>query len=94
MSTVKVVRYRTKPEQAEANAELVRAVFAELAAGQPAGLRYGHLPLGRPCRPPLRHVPLGRRRDLPARRHNRRGGQPATFVGRVRPLPAGNRRSV
>jgi hypothetical protein len=81
MSTVKVVRYRTKPEQAEANAELVRAVFAELAAGQPAGLRYGHLP-------------LGRRRDLPARRHNRRGGQPATFVGRVRPLPAGNRRSV
>jgi hypothetical protein len=40
MSTVKVVRYRTKPEQAEANAELVRAVFAELAAGQPAGLRY------------------------------------------------------
>jgi len=40
MSTVKVVRYRTKPEHAEANAELVRAVFDELAAHHPAGLRY------------------------------------------------------
>jgi hypothetical protein len=40
MSTVKVIRYRTKSEHAEANAELVRAVFEELAAGNPAGLRY------------------------------------------------------
>ena len=40
MSTVKVVRYRTKPEHAEANAELVRGVFDELAADGPAGLRY------------------------------------------------------
>ena len=40
MSTVKVIRYRTKPEHADANAELVRAVFAELAADEPAGLRY------------------------------------------------------
>ena len=40
MSTVKVVRYRTKPEHAEENAELVRAVFAELAADDPGGLRY------------------------------------------------------
>ena len=40
MSTVKVVRYRTKPEHAEANAELVRAVFQELAANDPPGLRY------------------------------------------------------
>jgi hypothetical protein len=40
MSTVKVVRYRTKPEHAEANAEFVRAVFDELAADNPAGLRY------------------------------------------------------
>jgi hypothetical protein len=37
---VKVVRYRTKPEHAEANAELVRAVFAELAADDPGGLQY------------------------------------------------------
>lgn len=40
MSTVKVVRYRTKPEHAEENADLVRAVFEELAAGEPSGLRY------------------------------------------------------
>jgi hypothetical protein len=40
MSTVKVIRYRTKSEHAEANVELVRAVFEELAAGNPAGLRY------------------------------------------------------
>ncbi len=40
MSTVKVVRYRTKPGRAEENAELVRAVFAELAADGPEGLRY------------------------------------------------------
>lgn len=37
---VKVVRYRTKPEHAEENAELVRAVFQELATNGPAGLRY------------------------------------------------------
>lgn len=40
MSTVKVVRYRTKPEHAEENASLVRAVFASLAAEAPEGLRY------------------------------------------------------
>jgi hypothetical protein len=39
MSIVKVVRYRTKPEHADANAELVRAVFEELAADGPTGLR-------------------------------------------------------
>jgi hypothetical protein len=40
MSTVKVVRYRTKPHCAEENADLVRAVFAELGADDPGGLRY------------------------------------------------------
>ena len=35
-----VVRYRTKPEMADRNAELIAAVFAELKAGQPQGLRY------------------------------------------------------
>ena len=40
MSTVKVVRYRTKPGCAEENVELVRAVFAELAEDGPDGLRY------------------------------------------------------
>jgi hypothetical protein len=40
MSVTKVVRYTTKPESAEENARLIRAVFAELASQRPAGLRY------------------------------------------------------
>lgn len=40
MTMIKVVRYRTKPEHADENAELVRAVFAELAETCPEGLRY------------------------------------------------------
>ncbi len=40
MTTVKVVRYRTKPECADENVELVRGVYAELAAGEPGGFRY------------------------------------------------------
>jgi hypothetical protein len=35
-----IVRYRVKPGRAEENAELVRAVYAELAAGRPPGFRY------------------------------------------------------
>jgi hypothetical protein len=35
-----IVRYRVKPGRAEENAELVRAVYRELAAEQPAGFRY------------------------------------------------------
>ena len=35
-----VIRYRTKPDMADRNAELVAAVFAELQAAQPEGLRY------------------------------------------------------
>jgi hypothetical protein len=35
-----VIRYRTKPEMADRNAELVAAVFTELKAAQPEGLRY------------------------------------------------------
>jgi hypothetical protein len=35
-----MVRYRVKPDQVEANETLVRAVYAELADKQPAGLRY------------------------------------------------------
>jgi hypothetical protein len=35
-----VIRYKAKPESADRNAELVRAVFAELKAAQPAGVRY------------------------------------------------------
>jgi hypothetical protein len=35
-----VIRYKAKPEMADRNAELVAAVFAELKAAQPEGLRY------------------------------------------------------
>ena len=35
-----VIRYKTKPEAAERNAELVKAVFAELQAARPEGVRY------------------------------------------------------
>src|SRR5262249_22723432 len=40
MPAIKVVRYRTKPECADENEELIRDVFAELAESQPDGLRY------------------------------------------------------
>jgi hypothetical protein len=40
MSATKVVRWRTKVEQAEANVELVRAVFEVLAEDKPSGLPY------------------------------------------------------
>jgi hypothetical protein len=35
-----MIRYRTKPELADSNAELIAAVFAELQAAEPAGVRY------------------------------------------------------
>lgn len=40
-----VIRYKTKPEMADRNAELVAAVFAELKTAQPEGLRYMSLRL-------------------------------------------------
>jgi hypothetical protein len=41
-----VVRYRTKPEQADANERLIAAVFEELRAEAPDGVRYLVLRLG------------------------------------------------
>src|SRR5437660_11015401 len=35
-----LIRYKTKPELADRNAELVAAVFAELKAAAPDGVRY------------------------------------------------------
>ncbi|MDH2346023.1 hypothetical protein QCM77_15145 [Bradyrhizobium sp. SSUT18] len=35
-----VIRYKTRPEMADRNAELVAAVFAELKAAQPDNVRY------------------------------------------------------
>jgi hypothetical protein len=40
-----VIRYKTKPDMADRNAELVAAVFAELKTAQPEGLRYMSLRL-------------------------------------------------
>jgi len=40
-----IIRYRTKPDQADVNAELVRAVYAELHRTRPDGFRYTTLRL-------------------------------------------------
>jgi len=45
MANAIVVRYRTKPETADKNAQLVRDVYEELAANQPAGFQYMTLQL-------------------------------------------------
>ena len=41
----RLIRYRTKPDQAAANTELVRAVYAELHQTRPDGFRYATLVL-------------------------------------------------
>ena len=38
--TSTVIRYQTKPEATQRNAELIQNVFGELAAAAPAGARY------------------------------------------------------
>jgi hypothetical protein len=40
MSSTRVIRYTTKADRAEENAELIRAVFAELKQAKPEGVRY------------------------------------------------------
>ena len=40
MSHATVVRYTTKPESADENEKLIKAVFAQLTEQQPDGLRY------------------------------------------------------
>jgi len=40
-----LIRYRTKPERTAENEALIKAVFAELEANAPAGLRYMSLKL-------------------------------------------------
>lgn len=45
MANTVVVRYKTKPDQADVNHELVAAVFAELAGTDPGGVRYATLRL-------------------------------------------------
>jgi len=40
-----LIRYQTKPDQADANSKLVRAVYAELHRDRPDGFRYATLRL-------------------------------------------------
>jgi hypothetical protein len=40
MTRAVVVRYRTRPDAADDNERLIKAVFEELAAVQPGGIRY------------------------------------------------------
>ena len=40
-----IIRYRTKPDQADVNEKLVRAVYAELHRTRPDGFRYATLRL-------------------------------------------------
>jgi acyl dehydratase len=40
MAVTKVIRYQTKPDCADENERLIRAVFAELAEEKPDGLHY------------------------------------------------------
>jgi hypothetical protein len=45
MAVTKVIRYTTRPECADENERLIRAVFAELAREDPPGLHYTALRL-------------------------------------------------
>ena len=40
MTRAVVVRYRTRPDAADDNERLIKAVFEELAAARPGGIRY------------------------------------------------------
>jgi hypothetical protein len=40
MTRAVVVRYRTRPDAADENERLIKAVFEELAAARPDGIRY------------------------------------------------------
>jgi len=40
MTIVKVIRYQTKPDSADENERLVRAVFSELSTTKPQGFSY------------------------------------------------------
>jgi hypothetical protein len=40
MTRTVVVRYRTRPDAADDNEQLIKAVFEELTAAQPGGFRY------------------------------------------------------
>jgi hypothetical protein len=43
MTRAVIVRYRTRPDAADDNEQLIKAVFEELAAARPSGIRYSAL---------------------------------------------------
>ena len=45
----RLIRYRTKPDQADANIKLVEAVYAELHRTQPDGVRSEERRVGKEC---------------------------------------------
>ena len=47
MTRAVVVRYRTRPDAADDNERLIKAVFEELATVRPAGIRYFTFRAGR-----------------------------------------------
>ena len=66
-----LIRYKTKPEMADRNAELIAAVFAELKAAKPDGVRYLSLRLDDDTLRPFRRD-RGRRRQQRDARNWRR----------------------
>jgi hypothetical protein len=93
MDEAVVVRYRTKPEAAEENKRLVEAVYAELVASRPEGLRYStfrladgvtfvHVAHG-PGRAELGEIAAFQefQRDIEARTDMAPDVSPATLVG-------------
>ena len=95
-----LVRYRTKPEQAQENERLIGKVFQELQAKSPDGVRYlalrlddgtfVHFVMTRPRTAPIRFPPWRRfERSNPASRSvasSRRESGDATIVGNYRML--------
>ena len=46
MTRAVVVRYRTRPDAADDNEQLIHAVFQELTAARPGGIRYSAFRVG------------------------------------------------
>ena len=99
MTQIRVVRYTTTPATRDTNAQLVSAVYSELAEAQPDGLRYATLQVGE--EPSFLHIavldgednPLPGlpafqefQRDLAARVLAPPDAQPATLIGSYRLL--------
>jgi len=94
MSRAVVVQYTVRPDAVEENVALVRAVYDELAAHQPSGLRYTtmqidtntfvHVAIVEGDMNPLEHVAAFKAftADIDARCTAGPDARPATVVGR------------